>query len=581
MSTGSYIPTAVALLIAVGLGFVAAWIYRARLVASLQERLSGYDAFKRRARARVSDLSARLDAERDRRTNVEAALERLQEAHDALQAEHARMVARVSNRAIAASPPAGPGHATAQPTRGRAQEDVGDAVGDADAPAEIELTEDTAWFALDTEPRASEAPAPAVEGATDRVPMVEQPRAPDSDRPGGRSPGAQADAVTDPPTQQRRAAALEDLARFEAQLDAAQRELAAGLGRDFIPLPDDFGYPSAGSRNLADPPRESPAPSAPTGSAVPAAAGAAGHSRTPVPEATRAPIPEATRAPMPEAGQAPIPETLPAPTPAGSAASSPTSATEVDPAADVLKSEIARRDEEIARLRQRLAPLIGLPLAIATREAERDRLARRLEASDEELGGLRERIAQLEERERLLSQQVRENKHSVEAGRAKTVAKRRSPTRAQRSADAVPRATVPARIPKAGFTATSDAGSDPPKGDARRVAVEPIPPAPRRYEVVPSEVDNLKELPGVGPVIERKLNRLGIFQFRQIAHWSAEEVAWFDARLDAFKGRIERDRWIESAQRAHRTKYGSRKGSARAPGSAAPSASATDEDETA
>ncbi|MBY6054836.1 NADH-quinone oxidoreductase subunit E [Leisingera daeponensis] len=60
--------------------------------------------------------------------------------------------------------------------------------------------------------------------------------------------------------------------------------------------------------------------------------------------------------------------------------------------------------------------------------------------------------------------------------------------------------------------------------------------------------DDLKLLKGVGPKLEEKLNGLGIFHFEQIAEWTEAEVAWVDARLQ-FKGRIERDGWIEQAKR--------------------------------
>ncbi len=59
--------------------------------------------------------------------------------------------------------------------------------------------------------------------------------------------------------------------------------------------------------------------------------------------------------------------------------------------------------------------------------------------------------------------------------------------------------------------------------------------------------DDLKLLKGVGPKLEQTLNELGFFHFDQIAEWTGAEVAWVDARLK-FKGRIERDGWIEQAR---------------------------------
>ncbi len=59
--------------------------------------------------------------------------------------------------------------------------------------------------------------------------------------------------------------------------------------------------------------------------------------------------------------------------------------------------------------------------------------------------------------------------------------------------------------------------------------------------------DDLKLLKGVGPKLEQTLNELGFFHFDQIAEWTEAEVAWVDARLK-FKGRIERDGWIDQAK---------------------------------
>ncbi|PVB62628.1 NADH-quinone oxidoreductase subunit E [Labrenzia sp. 011] len=59
--------------------------------------------------------------------------------------------------------------------------------------------------------------------------------------------------------------------------------------------------------------------------------------------------------------------------------------------------------------------------------------------------------------------------------------------------------------------------------------------------------DDLKRLKGVGPKLEATLNELGFFHFDQVASWGPQEIAWVDNRLK-FKGRIERDGWIEQAR---------------------------------
>ena len=60
------------------------------------------------------------------------------------------------------------------------------------------------------------------------------------------------------------------------------------------------------------------------------------------------------------------------------------------------------------------------------------------------------------------------------------------------------------------------------------------------------EADDLKKITGVGPVLEEKLNGLGIYHYSQIAAFTLQEIAQIDEAL-AFKGRIERDNWLDQA----------------------------------
>ncbi|MEM1420418.1 MAG: hypothetical protein AAGF51_07315 [Pseudomonadota bacterium] len=58
--------------------------------------------------------------------------------------------------------------------------------------------------------------------------------------------------------------------------------------------------------------------------------------------------------------------------------------------------------------------------------------------------------------------------------------------------------------------------------------------------------DDLKKIKGVGPKLEALLNDLGLFYYKQIAEFSAADVAWLDTKL-RFNGRIVRDRWVAQA----------------------------------
>jgi len=59
--------------------------------------------------------------------------------------------------------------------------------------------------------------------------------------------------------------------------------------------------------------------------------------------------------------------------------------------------------------------------------------------------------------------------------------------------------------------------------------------------------DDLKVLSGVGPALEKKLHENGVTSFAQIAAWTEADVAEMDEKL-SFKGRIEREGWIEQAK---------------------------------
>ncbi len=63
----------------------------------------------------------------------------------------------------------------------------------------------------------------------------------------------------------------------------------------------------------------------------------------------------------------------------------------------------------------------------------------------------------------------------------------------------------------------------------------------------PAGADDLKKLSGVGPALEKKLLEAGVTSFAQIAAWTEADIAEFDEKL-SFKGRIEREGWVEQAK---------------------------------
>jgi large subunit ribosomal protein L21 len=92
-------------------------------------------------------------------------------------------------------------------------------------------------------------------------------------------------------------------------------------------------------------------------------------------------------------------------------------------------------------------------------------------------------------------------------------------------------------------------------GSVSAVAVEAAKPAkkaaaPKADDAkaeAPAGADDLKKLSGVGPALEKKLHAAGVTSFAQIAAWTDADVAAIDEQL-SFKGRIEREGWIEQAK---------------------------------
>ncbi|ONH32354.1 hypothetical protein, partial [Pseudofrankia asymbiotica] len=122
-------------------------------------------------------------------------------------------------------------------------------------------------------------------------------------------------------------------------------------------------------------------------------------------------------------------------------------------------------------------------------------------------------------------------------------------------------AAVPAAVPAEPRPAVSDR--------AVPLAASPgqpakVPPAaaggtsrPRPAEELPSwgglaepavSTDNLKEIVGVGQVIEARLRALGITSFRQLATMGDTEVERLAARLEGFGSRIVSDDWVGQAR---------------------------------
>jgi len=59
--------------------------------------------------------------------------------------------------------------------------------------------------------------------------------------------------------------------------------------------------------------------------------------------------------------------------------------------------------------------------------------------------------------------------------------------------------------------------------------------------------DDLKLISGIGPVIESKLNAIGIYTFKQISEFTPETIDFVTTSIKFFPDRIGRDNWIGQA----------------------------------
>src|SRR6056297_493835 len=95
----------------------------------------------------------------------------------------------------------------------------------------------------------------------------------------------------------------------------------------------------------------------------------------------------------------------------------------------------------------------------------------------------------------------------------------------------------------AGSVAAVAAGAAEAKAPAKKAEKKDAAPA-KKADVTG---DDLKLLSGVGPALEKKLHEAGVTTFAQIAAWTDADIADMDEKL-SFKGRIEREGWVEQAK---------------------------------
>ena len=104
----------------------------------------------------------------------------------------------------------------------------------------------------------------------------------------------------------------------------------------------------------------------------------------------------------------------------------------------------------------------------------------------------------------------------------------------------------------------NDIGGSGARGEAPQKAAAPAADKPKAKRAAKSQAgtddsaqsgDDLKQISGIGPGLEKKLKAGGITTIKQIAELSDADVADLEERIIRFSGRIKREQWVEQARK--------------------------------
>lgn len=115
-----------------------------------------------------------------------------------------------------------------------------------------------------------------------------------------------------------------------------------------------------------------------------------------------------------------------------------------------------------------------------------------------------------------------------------------------KAAPAKPAAAKPKAAAKPAAKKTAPARK-PARKPAAKTAAKPAARKTAAKRKPASTKDDLKLISGVGPALEKKLNKLGVKTYADIAQWKKADVERVDEELN-FKGRIQREDWVKQAR---------------------------------
>jgi len=111
-------------------------------------------------------------------------------------------------------------------------------------------------------------------------------------------------------------------------------------------------------------------------------------------------------------------------------------------------------------------------------------------------------------------------------------------------------AAISAMKPASNKPARAEQGKPAPKAKPAKAEAKPVKKEADKPAAAKATdgADDLKQLSGVGPALEKKLHAADVTTFAQIAGWSKADIADMDEKL-SFKGRIEREDWVAQAKK--------------------------------
>lgn len=186
-------------------------------------------------------------------------------------------------------------------------------------------------------------------------------------------------------------------------------------------------------------------------------------------------------------------------------------------AAERERSAVQEYQQENQRLREQVDRFAGLPQRIEQSEHELTTLRAALSVAQQELRNREQDLEQWRAKADAAGAAMREKDQQIEA--------------LQRQAVEMPRLAKPAASDGAVSAVNNSAAKTLPK-------------------------DDLKLIHGVGPVLEKLLNKHGIKYFSQVARWTQADIQKMSEVLPSFHSRIVRENWMKSAREQHIKKYG-------------------------